>query len=201
MTRTTTQPRERNPLLGAIHALKRDLGLDDDTYRDALQGLTGRRSAADLTIDQLRNVRDDFRRRLVGGGMKPRQTFYRYRSKLRALWISGYHLGVVRDRSDAALSSFIQRVTGLDSAQWLHDESDASRAIEAVKAMLAREAGVQWSRWSKDPRRQVVEAQLRMLSEHGMNPEPVNAAAMPADRLDGLIVSLGNVIRQLPRAG
>lgn len=34
--------------LAAIHAAKRDLALDDDTYRDLLDSWTGKRSAADL---------------------------------------------------------------------------------------------------------------------------------------------------------
>lgn len=198
MTLTKTQPRERRALLGAIHVLKRDLGLDDDTYRDALESLTGKRSAGDLSIDQLNTVRADFRRRLIDTGVRPRQTYHRYRAKLRALWISGYHLGVVRDRSDAALESFIERVTGLGSARWLHDETDANRAVEAVKAMLAREAGVTWLFNRNNPRLDVVEAQLAILADRGMDPEPIQPAAMSPQELDGLIVSLGNVIRALP---
>lgn len=46
----------RQKLIAAIHVAKKQLGLDDDTYRDMLQHVTGQRSAKDLTIDQLSQV-------------------------------------------------------------------------------------------------------------------------------------------------
>ncbi|PIQ25396.1 GemA protein [bacterium (Candidatus Blackallbacteria) CG13_big_fil_rev_8_21_14_2_50_49_14] len=39
---------DRRKELGIIHAAKKRLGLDDDCYRDLLEGVTGKRSAADL---------------------------------------------------------------------------------------------------------------------------------------------------------
>jgi len=40
-------------LLAKIHIAKRDLGLDEETYRGALEGQTGKRSAAEMTNDQI----------------------------------------------------------------------------------------------------------------------------------------------------
>ena len=40
-------------LLAKIHIAKKELGLDDETYREALENITGKRSAADLTNDQI----------------------------------------------------------------------------------------------------------------------------------------------------
>jgi hypothetical protein len=40
-------------LLAKIHIAKRDLGLNEDVYRDALEGQTGKRSAAEMTNDQI----------------------------------------------------------------------------------------------------------------------------------------------------
>ena len=40
-------------LLAKIHIAKRDLKLDEETYRSALEGQTGKRSAADMTNDQI----------------------------------------------------------------------------------------------------------------------------------------------------
>ncbi len=45
-----------------IQTGKRTLGLDDDTYRDLLERLTGKRSAADLTAVQRRVVIDELYR-------------------------------------------------------------------------------------------------------------------------------------------
>ncbi len=41
-------PATRNQLLARLHCLKKELGWDDDTYRDILFARTGKRSAGDL---------------------------------------------------------------------------------------------------------------------------------------------------------
>ncbi|MBF7683936.1 regulatory protein GemA [Acinetobacter sp. B5B] len=43
----------RNQRLATIHVAKKTLGLDDDTYRDLLAQVTGKRSAKDLNQDEL----------------------------------------------------------------------------------------------------------------------------------------------------
>jgi hypothetical protein len=73
------QPDRRRRQLAAIHAAKRDLRLDDDTYRDLLERLTGVRSAAELGPASLDAVLDymaeqGWRPRRVGKGGKPLPT-------------------------------------------------------------------------------------------------------------------------------
>lgn len=46
----------RSKLIAIIHVGKKELGLDDDTYRDMLQHVTGKRSAKDLNISELNKV-------------------------------------------------------------------------------------------------------------------------------------------------
>ena len=46
----------RNQRIAAIHMGKKQLGLDDDTYRDMLEQVTGKRSAKDITDDDLVKV-------------------------------------------------------------------------------------------------------------------------------------------------
>jgi phage gp16-like protein len=48
--------------LRRIHTGRRALNLDDDTYRDLLERVTGQRSAADLDARQRRAVIDEFHR-------------------------------------------------------------------------------------------------------------------------------------------
>lgn len=43
----------RRSLMAKLHIARKDLGLDDDTYRAMLQNLTGKRSSADCTDRQL----------------------------------------------------------------------------------------------------------------------------------------------------
>lgn len=49
-------------LLAKIHIAKKELGLDDDTYRDALHNLFGKSSAKDLTNWQISRAITHFKR-------------------------------------------------------------------------------------------------------------------------------------------
>ena len=92
--------------------------------------------------------------------------------KLRALWISAFHLGVAHERSDAALAAWIGRRTGLDAAA--APPETLAPAAQALEAWLARAAGVDWRpylslgrnghvRETRRPRARVLEAQWRLL--------------------------------------
>lgn len=57
-------------LMAKVHIGKKDLGLDDDTYRDVLWRVTGKRSCSDMTIAQLESVLKD----MQNSGFKPKAT-------------------------------------------------------------------------------------------------------------------------------
>ena len=133
----------------AIHIAKAQLSLDDDSYRAKLFNITGKTSTKDMSERERQQVlsvfvsegfefnnnhRRDSRQKLTG----------KYAAKLQALWIAGWNLGVVRNRDDAALQEFVCGRTGLEAVRFCHDPNDARKAIEALKAMLAR-AGVDWT--------------------------------------------------------
>lgn len=59
----------RNASLSKIHIAKKDLALDDDTYRALLARVTGKRSAKDLTPRQVSAVLAEFER--LGWEPKP----------------------------------------------------------------------------------------------------------------------------------
>jgi hypothetical protein len=59
---------DRNRLLARIHCLKKELAWSDDEYRDILQGMTGARSAAGLTLTALQMVAEDFAAMVRGKG-------------------------------------------------------------------------------------------------------------------------------------
>lgn len=48
--------------LAIIHAAKKRMGLDDDCYRDLLEAVTGKRSAAELTAAQRKAVIEEMER-------------------------------------------------------------------------------------------------------------------------------------------
>jgi phage gp16-like protein len=132
--------------IAALHVAKRQLRLDDDTYRAKLANLTGKTSAKDMTEAERAQVLAVFRNE--GFDPAKRQSSKalsgKYAKKLQALWIAGYNLGVFRDRRDSALLAFVKRQTGIDHVRFLHFPDDARKAIEALKAWLKREAGVMY---------------------------------------------------------
>lgn len=133
--------------LAALHVAKKQLGLDDDTYRAKLKVITGKTSAKEMTEAERQKVitalrRDGF---APSAAKAPRKKLAgRFAAKLQALWIAAYNLGIIEDRDDAALLAFVKRQTGIDHAQFLRHADDASKVIEALKAWMAREGRVDW---------------------------------------------------------
>lgn len=134
--------------LAAIHVARKQLGLDDDTARDLYQRVTGKRSARDMSEAERQNVVEELRRqgfsKQVSKGRR-KKLEGRFAPKLQALWIAAWNLGIVENRADEALVAFVKRQTGIDHVRFLRHPEDAAKAIEALKAWMAREAGVDWS--------------------------------------------------------
>ncbi len=136
--------------LALIHVAKKQLGLDEDTYRAKLTHITGKSSVEDMTEGERQKVLTVFR----AEGFKPKserrpdgrlKLSGKYAPKLQALWIAGWNLGIFENRDDAALEAFVKRQTGLDAVRFCRDAVDARKAIEALKAILARQGGVNWN--------------------------------------------------------
>ncbi len=164
----------RTRLIRRVHARARELGVDAETRRALQTRVTGKASCSAMSEADLREVIAALERT---PGPRERLPAPPAGSKLRALWISGWHLGVVRNRSDAGLAAWLRRQTGLDAASWATPR-DVARAIEALRRWLAREAGVDWSgypvagpnnadRLVENARARVIEAQWRILAELG----------------------------------
>lgn len=182
-------------LLAVIHVKKKSLSLDDDTYRDLLERVTGVRSAGEMNDRQrLQVIAEMDRQGAASAGPRRSQTADRvsgrYAGILRALWLTGYNLGIIRDRRDSALIAFVERQTGLSHTAWLRDPHDAARAIEALKKWIEREGRIKLTALSADDRREVViERQLELL---GLASLPEELANMSEDEVIG---ALGRQIR------
>jgi hypothetical protein len=134
------------PLRGKVQTLRRlvpALAGDDDTWRAFLAlRAAGQTSTRAMSEAQLKAIVDALHvagappaaRRAGGGRSRYRDT--PQLGKLRALWLELAGVGAVRDRSDAALSAYIKKMTGQDMGQLAAD--DAGRAIEGLKAWLRR---------------------------------------------------------------
>lgn len=144
MTAAAPKDPQRTRDLAAIHTAKKTLGLDDDTYRAFLEGLTGKRSAGELDAGERGRVIEALRQRgfaRAAGGAKGRADFqYHERPELRliaALWRAAALLGEVDDPSPRALDAFVQRQAGMAKLQWLPVEKIYAVA-QALRSICAR---------------------------------------------------------------
>ena len=211
-------PASRKQISG-IHALKARAGLDDDSYRDVLQAETGQRSAKGLSAAEAWRVMERLKG-LTGGRSeaapaKPAAEGAQrldgpYAAVCRALWLAGYNLGVVRDRTDRALVAFVRSQTKIDHLNWVREGADARKVIEALKSWISREAGgITWDvpaerlqRWGYTLQRwrkaQVIGAQVRRLAELGEHESAHLSAIAALDEagLDQLSADLGRRLRK-----
>jgi len=136
--------------IAMIHIAKKDLALDDDTYRAMLKQITGLDSCAKMKPWQLQNVIKE----LKAKGWKPRGNQQARRKvspksshkkpgeksmadKIRAFWIAMKKDGLIEDGSEKALHQFCHRMTGKYSPDWL-TAFEATRVIEALKKWRTR---------------------------------------------------------------
>ncbi|MGO8738595.1 regulatory protein GemA [Rhodoblastus sp.] len=129
----------------AIHVLKGKAGLSDADYRDHLRCKFRVFSSKQLSEAQAGVLLDDLRQ-ISGAAKAParpagKTASGKYAPILQALWLAAYHLGIVDERDDSALLSFVKRQTKVDHDRFLTDGVEAAKVIEALKAMLAREGG------------------------------------------------------------
>lgn len=166
-------------MTAAINIGMNKLGFAEEDKRDLYERMTGERSLRAMKPQQQQAVLGELRR--LGFEQKPakRRLEGDYAPKLQALWLSAYNLGIVRDRKDSALLAFLKRQTDLDHTRFLHYQSDARKAIEALKSWMAREADVDFvpipsktypgrmPTHLNDPRYRVAMAQINLLQKHG----------------------------------
>ena len=150
-----------------------------------------------MTVIEHRLCVDEFRR--LGFQQKSRLSGP-YAGKLQALWLSAYNLGIVRNRDDKALIAFVDRQTGIAHVKWVREAHHASKAIEGLKAWIAREAPIAWpdTTDARTNKLAVIAAQYAILG----NPFPADADAIWQGNaiLDGIISGLGEEIRKVKAA-
>ncbi|EOW6511036.1 gp16 family protein [Cronobacter malonaticus] len=124
----------RTSLIKLIHVARRDLQLDDDTYRAFLVQCTGKTSCRELSVEQLEQVLDAMKERGFKMQKKhPRRRFKGHvtpREKIYKIWQQMFLDGFVSDISDAALDKYVEHLTarrnggqGVSTLAWCHGES------------------------------------------------------------------------------
>lgn len=130
MSSTAAKPAQRSTdrrakLIRLIHVAKRELGLDDDTYRTLLRSASGGLdSTASMNEPQLQAVlnqakRSGFAVRSSSPGKPARRLDTSPEAKkVRALWLFLHHLKAVRDPSEQALAAYCKRIAKVDDLHW-----------------------------------------------------------------------------------
>ncbi len=129
---------QRKRELGHIHQGRAALAWSEDDYRFHLRNLTGESSAAKLDAAGRAKVLAH----MAALGFKPKASTFKpfdQAAKIKWLWKKIGEAGGLRDASPAALLAFVGRTTGtgVSDVQFL-PTLDASKVIEALKAMLDR---------------------------------------------------------------
>jgi len=137
MTRQPTHDDKRTRLIKAVQACRRKVeGLDDDdAWRDFLEATAGLRSLSDMNAPQMGRVLDALHAR-GAPRTASRYTNTQQMRMIRGLWLELADLGTVRDRSEAALNTFVKRQTGQDVGRL--DPRAAGQVIEALTAWRQR---------------------------------------------------------------
>lgn len=135
----------RNASLAKIHIARKDLGLDEDSYRAILLRVAGADSAAKLGAAGHAAVLAEFQR--LGWKASPKEFNGKRSGKpgvrlIFGLWTELGNLGLVTP-TRPALFAFVKRQTGVDNPDWL-TPVDVNKVIEGLKAMRRRAK-------SKDP--------------------------------------------------
>lgn len=133
----------RNVMLAKVHVARKQLDMDEATYRELLMRAAKKRSAGECDQTELDLVLVEFKRL----GWKPatnpaasgqRPSTKPHVRKVFALWGALARSGALRNGSRAALVAFIERQTGVSHPDWL-TAAQANAVTEALKAIQQRE--------------------------------------------------------------
>ncbi|EOG3201313.1 gp16 family protein [Salmonella enterica] len=141
---------DRASLITLIHVARRELRLDEDTYKDALRTATGKTSCRDMTQAELSRVLAAFGKRGFKVRSKPQNRALKpatVTAKIRVIWRLMCAQGFLGSDSEAALNAWVRKQTasanggeGVANYQWLERESAlASDVLERLKRWHRRE--------------------------------------------------------------
>jgi phage gp16-like protein len=129
----------RNGLIAKIHVAKKQLAMEDGSYRALLKRLTGKESSAKLSIADMELVLKEFARLGFRPSKKGRALLQgdAELKKIRALWLNLYHLGAIRNASEEALAQYCARMAHVDNIKWMHAKQ-YNAVIKGLRGWLQR---------------------------------------------------------------
>lgn len=141
---------DRASLITLMHVARRELRLDEDTYKDALHTATGKTSCRDMTQAELSKALAAFEKRGFKVRSKPQNRALKpatVTAKVRAIWRLMHAQGFLGSDSEAALNAWVRKQTasanggeGVANYQWLERvPALASDILERLKRWHRRE--------------------------------------------------------------
>ena len=108
----------RKKLLALIHMGKKELGMDENTYRRMLRHLTGKNSCKDMDVRELNYVLNYM---VVTGGFKPGEKYANYEATMaeRLKYDARRILG---QNWEKRLRGLCRKLTGIEAVEWLHHQ-------------------------------------------------------------------------------
>jgi phage gp16-like protein len=135
--KASREERASRAMIQKVQIARRQLGLDDESYRAVLLRITGQTSSTACTVRDLDALLREFTR--LGFQPRPaRKTSPKAQVRMiYAVWADIAHL--LRSDADktAALRSFVKRQTGVDAPEFL-DAAQANKVLEGLKAWRTR---------------------------------------------------------------
>lgn len=128
--RTPTDPKK---LIKALQTGRRKLGMTDEEYRALLSSITGGRTTSSKELSGGELIRALTALRKVGF----RTTADPQLRKIKSLWYEMHDLGIVRNRSDQAIETYIRRITRVQKIEWCSVEQ-LQLVIETLKNWIDR---------------------------------------------------------------
>ena len=127
---TPTDPKK---LIKALQTGRRKLGMTDEEYRGLLSGVTNGRttSSRELTSEELSRALATLRKAGFRSTVDPQLR------KIKSLWYEMHDLGIVRNRSDQAIETYIRRITHAQKIEWCSVEQ-LQLVIETLKSWIDR---------------------------------------------------------------
>lgn len=127
--RTSADPKK---LVKALQTGRRKLGMTDEEYRGLLSSVTSGRtiSSKELSGEELVRALAALRK----AGFRTTADPLR---KIKSLWYEMHDLGIVRNRSDQAIETYIRRITRAQKIEWCSVEQ-LQLVIETLKNWVDR---------------------------------------------------------------
>lgn len=127
--------------LKIIHVAKRQLGIDEDTYRDMLVNITGQNSLKNMHISDRIKIINHLKK--IGFKIKPKAKpktakVTDQRAKIKAIWGSMEKEGLIKNGSKFALNQWVKRMSGVATVEWLSDIKQAQNVLESLKKYQQR---------------------------------------------------------------